>query len=296
MHRRDQGGDQQEDQDQNEGRPCAERVSAGKLTLVSGSCRLILRRHRCILSGSRKEDQAAHADDCADDVRKLRTDEHTGQELRNNKGKRCRQRDADHSLQGLHSSAEDDDHDKRGDQEQKALDQCNVRGKDQRINTGHSAERDRRDTHGSVSSRHGVDHKTCDDGAERVKSQGDENTRRDSDRGSEAGHTFHEVAESPAHDQDHDAAVLGDAGKHLLDVLHGAGLKRQLVSKQSSDNDKADGPKCIQDSFQCSCRGIRNRLFPVQRREDCRDKRSNSAGLEARHLESCQSEHQPYDR
>jgi uncharacterized lipoprotein YddW (UPF0748 family) len=129
-----------------------------------------------------------------------------------------------------------------------------------------------------------IGHKAADYDRNGLHAEGDQDSRGNRDRGSESGHTFHEMAESPCDQKSEHALVRGDAGKHLLDLLHRAGLKTEIISKQRRDYDKADRPQRIEGSFERRSEHEDRIELPDRDRFDRCDDNSNNAGFVTRHF------------
>ena len=84
----------------------------------------------------------------------------------------------------------------------------------------------------------------------KIKAEADEDRSRNRDSRTEAGHPFHEVAESPSDDQKQDTLVSRDRREHRLDFVHRAGFQRDIISKQCRDDDQYDRPQRVECPFQ----------------------------------------------
>ena len=108
----------------------------------------------------------------------------------------------------------------------------------QRMLSGRSCKGAGRDTDGTIRRRNGVSNQADQDSLDGVETQGNQHRCRDSDSRTEAGHTFHEGAETPADKQGQDAAVLADRRQHVLDDIHALGVQGQIIRKDSGDDDQ----------------------------------------------------------
>ena len=183
-------------------------------------------------------DDESHDDDRSPHDSQFRTDEGRNDEFRYSQAQGREQGNHENAFEGFQRAADNGDDDERANNIERQELQANIRRQLDRVEARQVSQGAGRDTDGTIRCRNGVSNQADQDSLDGVEAQGNQHRRRDSDSRTEAGHAFHEGAETPADEQGQDAAVLADRRQHVLDDIHALGVQGQIIRKDSGDDDQ----------------------------------------------------------